>query len=324
MPIPCHHIIFDPNTHLHLDITLNHEGWPLIVESPSPFVDQILGDKLRAQNLEQLRHVALSLEGEIIHHSPADTPQTFGDTMRLGENFGWAIGVQIGAFNPYQSFTPSHGRLTRFDVPAPSQGLKVLPHITEGDEVQTGRSCLVDITATGEDRGQALSRLRYALDALVIEGVKTTLPLQAALLATDEFERVDYADNFLSVEYPGSFDILDLGIGHSRHIAAICAILKARTEKLSGKTRWAVMVNSDEFTIELSDTDTHIIAAIDEDSDKATIEIDVTTDWLPGQRVARLWIDNRLMVVQAKPTSEGFEVRYRGGLLQVSLSLLQA
>ncbi len=46
---------------------------------------------------------------------------------------------------------------------------------------------LAKVIATGADRAQAIARLRAALDAFAIEGVKTNLPFIQRVLDDDDF-----------------------------------------------------------------------------------------------------------------------------------------
>ncbi|MBF6360170.1 acetyl-CoA carboxylase biotin carboxylase subunit [Nocardia farcinica] len=110
---------------------------------------------------------------------------------------GHAIEVRINAENPAQSFLPSPGAITRFDLPA-GPFVRVDSGFKAGSVVAPFYdSMLAKVIVWGEDRPRALARLGRALDELVIEGVTTTADFVAAVLATDEFRTGRYHTTWL-------------------------------------------------------------------------------------------------------------------------------
>ena len=53
----------------------------------------------------------------------------------------------------------------------------------------------------GADRDEALDRMRRALEAVVIEGVKTTVPFHRWVLANKDFQRGTYSTSFVENTY---------------------------------------------------------------------------------------------------------------------------
>jgi acetyl-CoA carboxylase, biotin carboxylase subunit len=108
---------------------------------------------------------------------------------------GWAIECRINAEDPAQDFRPSPGRLERFEL-ATGAGpgrVRVDTHLRAGDVVPPHYDSLIaKVIAHGRDRDEALRTLLAALDSSRIEGVRTTLELQRAILASDEFRRGAY------------------------------------------------------------------------------------------------------------------------------------
>jgi len=95
---------------------------------------------------------------------------------------GHAIEARINAERPHAGFAPSPGLLTRWAAPVGSY-VRVDSACFPGWTVAPWYdSLLAKLIAWGEDRTQALSRLRGALDHLVVEGVETTAPFVAELL----------------------------------------------------------------------------------------------------------------------------------------------
>jgi acetyl-CoA carboxylase, biotin carboxylase subunit len=104
-------------------------------------------------------------------------------TVQQGEisRIGHAIECRINAEDPYNDFRPSPGRIERLEVPQ-SNHVRFDSHLFEGYIVPPFYDSLLGkLIVYGDDREQCLVRLRAALDALVIVGVPTTIPLHQTL-----------------------------------------------------------------------------------------------------------------------------------------------
>jgi acetyl-CoA carboxylase biotin carboxylase subunit len=114
---------------------------------------------------------------------------------------GHAIECRINAEDWIRDFRPSPGRVTRA-IFAAGEGIRVDTHIQAGAEVPPYYdSLMAKVIAHGRDRPQALERLCAALARCDIEGVSSTLRLQAALLRGPGFAAggvtTDYFQRFL-------------------------------------------------------------------------------------------------------------------------------
>jgi acetyl-CoA carboxylase biotin carboxylase subunit len=102
---------------------------------------------------------------------------------------GAAIEVRVYAEDPAKNFLPSPGTITRLSL-AHGEGLRVESGVVEGSAVSVHYDPLLfKLIATGADRSQALARLAGGLEACVVEGVKTTLPLLRTIVSHPEFRR---------------------------------------------------------------------------------------------------------------------------------------
>jgi len=100
---------------------------------------------------------------------------------------GHAIEVRLYAEDPYKNFAPSPGKIERLRLPD-GPGVRNDCGVYEGSEVTFYYDpMLAKLIVWGEDRKQALDRLRRALDELQVEGIKTTVPLYQALLEDEDF-----------------------------------------------------------------------------------------------------------------------------------------
>ncbi len=100
---------------------------------------------------------------------------------------GASIECRIYAEDPAKSFMPSPGKLTRLGLPA-GPGIRRECGVAEGVEVSVHYDpLLAKLIATGRDREEAIARMSGALDAFVIEGVKTVIPFHQRVMRSDLF-----------------------------------------------------------------------------------------------------------------------------------------
>jgi len=112
------------------------------------------------------------------------------------EQKGHAIEVRVNAEDPF-SFLPSPGLVTGYHEPG-GPGIRVDSAIHEQAMVQPYYDSLTaKLIAKGRDRQHAKTRLLWAIDEFVVEGIKTTLPLQKALLESPEFDQMRFYTRFV-------------------------------------------------------------------------------------------------------------------------------
>ena len=89
---------------------------------------------------------------------------------------GAAIEVRVYAEDPDKNFLPSPGTITRLVLPG-GEGVRVESGVESGSVVSVHYDPLLfKLIARGADRDGALARMRAALEATVVEGVRTTVP----------------------------------------------------------------------------------------------------------------------------------------------------
>ena len=100
---------------------------------------------------------------------------------------GHAIEVRLYAEDPFRGFAPSPGRIRHLRLPH-GPGVRNDCGVYNGAEVTVHYDpMLAKLVVWGEDRPQALRRLRRALRELRFEGIHTTAPLFRALLDDPDF-----------------------------------------------------------------------------------------------------------------------------------------
>jgi acetyl-CoA carboxylase biotin carboxylase subunit len=105
---------------------------------------------------------------------------------------GHAIECRINAEDPF-TFVPSPGVIQHFHVPG-GPGVRVDTFAHEGCEISPYYDSLIAKVMThGRDRREAIARMRRCLELMVVEGIKTTIPLHRRILEEADFQagRVD-------------------------------------------------------------------------------------------------------------------------------------
>lgn len=116
---------------------------------------------------------------------------------------GHAIECRINAEDP-KSFIPSPGNITLYHPPG-GPGIRVDSHIYTGYRVPPYYdSMIAKIIAYGETREVAIARMRNALEEVIIEGIKTNIPLQQEILADENFAKgqtnIHYLEKMLGLK----------------------------------------------------------------------------------------------------------------------------
>jgi acetyl/propionyl-CoA carboxylase alpha subunit len=102
---------------------------------------------------------------------------------------GAAVECRVYAEDPDKNFLPSPGTIARLDPPA-GEGIRVESGVETGSVVSVHYDPLLfKLIARGDGRDEALARMRAALDATVVEGVRTTIPFSRKALDHPDVRR---------------------------------------------------------------------------------------------------------------------------------------
>jgi acetyl-CoA carboxylase, biotin carboxylase subunit len=103
-----------------------------------------------------------------------------------------SIECRINAEDPFNNFAPSPGRIKNFYAPG-GRGVRVDSHIYSGYEVPPYYdSMIAKLIVTGATREIAIARMQRALTEFLVEGLKTTIPFQQAILDNSDFKSGKY------------------------------------------------------------------------------------------------------------------------------------
>jgi propionyl-CoA carboxylase alpha chain len=260
---------------------------------------------------------------------------------------GWAMESRLYAEDPYRGFLPSIGRLTRYrppqeiaagplletgkwqgDAPSGETAVRNDTGVYEGGEISMYYDPMIAKLCTwAPDRAQAIEAMRVALDSFEVEGIGHNLPFLSAVMDHAKFVSGDITTAFIAEEYPDGFDGVELPEGVLRRIAASTAamhrVAEIRRTRISGRMDnherhvgedWVVSLQGESYPVTVS-----------ADREGASVRFDdgailrVTSDWTPGDQLARLDVDGSPLVLKVGKITQGFRIRSRGADLKVNI-----
>ncbi|HEY2867493.1 MAG TPA: acetyl-CoA carboxylase biotin carboxylase subunit [Pyrinomonadaceae bacterium] len=128
-----------------------------------------------------------------------------GDDLQYEQSdvqiMGHSIECRINAEDPVK-FTPSPGKITAFNIPG-GPGVRVDTAVYPGYTVPPYYdSMIAKLIVHARNRELAIARMQRALEMMVIEGIKTTIPLHQKIMADEKFQRGDFSTKFME-EFKG-------------------------------------------------------------------------------------------------------------------------
>ena len=114
---------------------------------------------------------------------------------------GWAIECRINAEDPYNNFIPSTGRITHTLLPT-GPGVRVDTGVYIGFEVSPYYDSLISkLIVWGDTRGEAILRMRRALEEYKILGVHSNIPFHQRLMDSHRFMGGQYDTRFVEERF---------------------------------------------------------------------------------------------------------------------------
>ncbi len=243
---------------------------------------------------------------------------------------GWAMESRLYAEDPYRGFLPSIGRLSRYRPPVEAATATGVVRndtgVYEGGEISMYYDPMIAKLCTwGRTRAEAIEGMRVALDSFEVEGIGHNLPFCSAVMDHPRFVAGDITTAFIAEEYPDGFQGAVLDDTLLRKIAASTAamnrVAEIRRTRITGRLGnheryvgddWVVTLQGAEFPLKISaDREGATVSFADGTTHR------VTSDWVPGQPLARLEVDGAAVVLKVTKISGGFNVRTRGADLKV-------
>ncbi len=243
---------------------------------------------------------------------------------------GWAMESRLYAEDPYRNFLPSIGRLTRYRPPVEGKTerggiVRNDTGVFEGGEISMFYDPMIAKLCTwAPTRKAAIDEMRLALDTFEVEGIGHNLPFVGAVMDHPRFQSGNITTAFIAEEYPDGFQgaVLDADT-LARVVAAAAAmnrVAEIRRTRISGTIDnherrvgddWVISIQGAEFAVKIAaDHQGSTVVFADGHSRR------VTSDWTPGQPLARLMVDAEPLVMKVGKISGGFRLRLRGADLK--------
>ena len=213
------------------ECTIQRRHQKLLEEAPSPAISPELREQMGAVAVKACQDIGYSSAGTFeflldednsfyfmemntriqVEH-PVTEMVTLADIVRnqiriaTGENIGYtqdevqivghSIECRINAEDPVK-FTPSPGKITAFNIPG-GPGVRVDTAVYPGYVVPPYYdSMIAKLIVHARTRDLAIARMQRALDMMVVEGIKTTIPLHRAIMADENFQKGNFSTKFM-------------------------------------------------------------------------------------------------------------------------------
>ena len=124
-----------------------------------------------------------------------------GEALRMKQEDvklkGWAIECRINAEDVQAGFAPDPGKIESFSMPTDNY-VRVDTGIQAGSSiVSVYDSMIAKLIVHARTRELAIARMQRALDMMVVEGIKTTIPLHKKIMADERFRTGDFSTKFM-------------------------------------------------------------------------------------------------------------------------------
>ena len=244
---------------------------------------------------------------------------------------GWAMESRLYAEDTYRKFLPSIGRLTRYRPPvegATERGgiVRNDTGVFEGGEISMYYDPMIAKLCTwAPTRSAAIEEMRLALDTFEVEGIGHNLPFVAAVMDHPRFTSGNITTAFIAEEYPDGFKGATLSPDLLRRVAAAAAamnrVAEIRRTRIPGTMDNHKRKVGDDWVVDLQGERIALAIAADHHGSTITFadttQLRVTSDWQPGQALARLMVDGQPLVMKVGKIPMGFRLRLRGADLKV-------
>ncbi len=213
------------------ECTIQRRHQKLLEEAPSPVITQKQREEMGAVAVKACREIGYSSAGTFeflldedgsfyfmemntriqVEH-PVTEMVTLADIVRnqiriaQGEELGFvqedvlivghSIECRINAEDP-EKFTPSPGKITAFNIPG-GPGVRVDTAVYPGYVVPPYYdSMIAKLIVHARTRELAIARMKRALEMMVVEGIKTTIPLHLKIMNDEKFQKGDFSTKFM-------------------------------------------------------------------------------------------------------------------------------
>jgi propionyl-CoA carboxylase alpha chain len=245
---------------------------------------------------------------------------------------GWSVETRIYAEDPYRSFLPSTGRLTRYRPPTEISEddlvVRVDDGVTDGGEVSMFYDPMIAKLITwAPTREVAIDAQIGALDEFVIDGISDNVDFLSALMQHPRFRDGNLATDFIADEYPEGFEGAPADEQLIEDLTAIAGMVAVITDERASEISDQLGERPYfpcERIVRLDDGASHRVRikpykggtlALTDDGDL----VDIVGRWTPGQRLLTVLVDGRRRTVQVRRIGRDWELQTRGASHKVQV-----
>jgi propionyl-CoA carboxylase alpha chain len=245
----------------------------------------------------------LDLVEQMIRIAAGEKLQLTQDDIQLK---GWAIESRIYAEDPLRGFLPSIGRLTGYDVPEERDGVRVDTGVEEGSEISRFYDPMIaKLVASGADRAEATARMATALDRFYVRGIAHNVRFLRDVVERPAFREGALSTSFIDQTWPDGYVQPEASESQIATAAAIGALTHFRRSirGASGPAGyWVAIVEATQLPLTIVGIEGGVALTVD------GREIDVVSDWRPGDALFTGSVAGDAVVAQIDTLSEGVRV----------------
>jgi len=230
---------------------------------------------------------------------------------------GSAIESRIYAENPYKSFLPSIGRLTKYSPPQEKTHddgsiTRNDTGVREGDEISMFYDPMIAKLITyGPDRNTARETMLLALDSYNISGVSHNLNFLSSIMQNSQFIDGYTTTNFIDEHYPDGFQGERESKEFNEIFAAVLAcyhhLKKERIQPLIANiSEWSVTLNEEIITLKLEKNNIDFVVHGTDESKQIQINVSANNP------ITEVIIDDQKYLFKIEDNQPGYTLTYRG------------
>ena len=212
------------------DCSIQRRHQKLIEETPSPFVDENLRNKMGDAAVKACQFIKYEGAGTIeflvdinkdfyfmemntriqVEHGITEEVTDYdlikeqikvADGVKVsGKHYFpklFSMECRINADDPSADFRPCPGKITALHKPG-GHGVRVDSHIYSGYEIPPNYdSMIAKLIVSHQSREEAIVRMKRALNEFIIEGIETTIPFHIKIMDNKDFKDGNFTTNFM-------------------------------------------------------------------------------------------------------------------------------
>lgn len=213
------------------DCSVQRRHQKLVEESPSPFLDEDLRERMGQAAIKACTSISYEGVGTVeflvdkyrnfyfmemntriqVEHTVTEEVVDYDlikEQIKLaagepisGKNYYpmmHAIECRINAEDPFHDFRPSAGKITSLHT-SKGHGVRVDTHVYAGYTIPPYYdSMIAKVICRAQTREEALDKMSRALDEFIVEGVKTTIPFHQKLMKDARFRSGNFNTSFIN------------------------------------------------------------------------------------------------------------------------------